>query len=173
FRFNPPNSPHFGGSWERGIRSIKYALRIVVGAQTVTEKVLQTVLIEIEGILNSKLLGYVSSNVADLNSNTPNLLLMKRLDSSLPQVIYPADEYIGRRRWRQSQVLSVNFWSSFVRHYLPNLQLRQKWHAETKTLAVGSVVMIVDPQLPRALWLIRRVSKTFPGADGQVRSAEV
>ncbi|KAI5607859.1 hypothetical protein C0J50_9771, partial [Silurus asotus] len=128
---------------------------------------------EIEGILNSKPLSYVSSNVADLDRITPNLLLMGRLDSSLPQVIYPADEFIGRRRWRQSQVLTDHFWSSFVRHNLANLQLRHKWYAETKTLTVGSVVMIVDPQLPRALWLIGKVSKTFPGADGQVRSAEV
>ncbi len=104
---------------------------------------------------------------------TPNLLLMGRPDSSLPQVTYPANELIGRRRWRQSQVLTDHFWSSFVRHYLPNLQLQHKWHAETKNLAVGSVVMLVDPQLPRALWLIGRVVKTFPGADGQVRSVEV
>lgn len=33
--------------------------------------------------------------------------------------------------------------------------------------------MLVDPQLPRALWLIGRVVRTFPGADGQVRSVEV
>ncbi|KAF7689554.1 hypothetical protein HF521_012907 [Silurus meridionalis] len=165
FRFNPPNAPYFGGSWEKEIRSLKNALRTVVGEQTVPEEVLQTVLIEIEGILNSKPSGYVSSNVADLDAITPNHLLMGRLDSSLPQVIYPADESIGRRRWRPSQVLSDHFWSSFVRHYLPNLQLRHKWHAETKTLAVGSVVMIVDPQLPRALWLIGIVSKTFPDVN--------
>ncbi len=47
FLFNPPNAPHFGGIREREIRSLKNALRTVVGAQTVTEEVLQTVLIEI------------------------------------------------------------------------------------------------------------------------------
>lgn len=98
---------------------------------------------------------------------------MGRPDSSLPQVMYPATELIGRRRWRQSQVLTDHFWSSFMRHYLPNLQLRQKWHAESKPITVGSVVMLVDPQLPRALWLIGRVVRTFPGADGHVRSVEI
>lgn len=138
-----------------------------------TEEVLHTVLIEIEGILNSKPLGYVSSNIAALDPVTPNLLLMGRPDSSLPQVMYPATELIGRRRWRQSQVLTDHFWSSFMRHYLPNLQLRQKWHAETKPIIVGSVVMLIDPQLPRALWLIGRVVRTFPGVDGHVRSVEI
>ena len=53
FQFNPPSAPHFGGSWEREIKSIKTALRVVLGNQPTTETVLHTVLIEVEGILNS------------------------------------------------------------------------------------------------------------------------
>ncbi|KAG1930487.1 guanine nucleotide-binding protein G(I)/G(S)/G(O) subunit gamma-2 [Pimephales promelas] len=64
FHFNPPGAPHFGGVWEREMRSVKTALRITVSSQVVTEEVLQTVLIEVEGMLNSKPLGYTSSNVA-------------------------------------------------------------------------------------------------------------
>lgn len=64
----------------------------------------------------------VSSEVADLDPVTPNLLLMGRPDSSQPQV-NPATELVGQRRWRQSQVLTDNFWSSILRDYLPNLQL--------------------------------------------------
>ena len=71
FQFNPPNAPHFGGAWEREVRSIKAALYVTLGAQTVTEEVLQTVLIEVEGILNSKPLGYVSTDVADVDPVTP------------------------------------------------------------------------------------------------------
>ena len=53
FQFNPPNAPHFGGSLEREICSIKSALHATLGAQTVTEDVLMTVLIEVEGIIRS------------------------------------------------------------------------------------------------------------------------
>ena len=53
FKFNPPHAPHFGGIWEREIRSIKTALDTTLGAQSVPEEVLRTVMIEIEGILNS------------------------------------------------------------------------------------------------------------------------
>lgn len=96
FHFNPPAAPHFGGVWER---SIKAALYTTVGAQPVTEEVLQTVLLEVEGILNSKPLGYVSSSLTDLDPVTPNVLLMGRPDGSIPQIIYPETELISQHRW--------------------------------------------------------------------------
>ncbi len=108
FKMNPPAAPHFGGTWEREIRSVKSALRVVIGSQSVPEDVLQTVLIEVEGILNSKPLGYVSSDVADLDPVTPNMLLMGRRDASLPQVIY-TPEPLSKRRWRHSQTIVDHF----------------------------------------------------------------
>lgn len=78
FKFNPRSAPHFGGVWEREIKSVKNALRVVLGSQTVPESVLQTVLIEVEGILNSKPLGYLSADATDPDPVRPNLLLMGR-----------------------------------------------------------------------------------------------
>lgn len=173
FHFNPPAAPHFGGVWEREIRSVKTALYTTLGSQPLADEVLRTVLIEVEGILNSKPLGYVSSNLTDLDPVTPNLLLMGRRDGSLPQMVYPAAELLTRRRWRHSQVLADHFWSSFIRNYLPSLQTRQKWHSSPADLTEGSIVMMVDPQLPRALWPIGKVSKVHPSADGHIRSADV
>lgn len=173
FHFNPPNAPHFGGCWEREIRSLKQALTATIGAQSVTFEVLETVLVEIEGILNSKPLGYTSSDIADPDPITPNSLLMGRPDSSLPPVVYPESELVSRRRWRHSQVLADHFWRHFLRFYLPGLQSRQKWQGDTSNVQVGTTVMIVDPQLPRALWPVGRVSEVFPGADGRVRTANV
>ncbi|KAL0169529.1 hypothetical protein M9458_034125 [Cirrhinus mrigala] len=162
FVFNPPNAPHFGGCWEREIRSLKTALQVTLGAQTVTEEVLRTVLIEIEGILNAKPLGYTSSDIADPDPVTPNILLMGRRDASLPQVTYQDSELLSRRRWRHSQLLADHFWKQFIRNYLPSLQTRQKWMSETDNLQIGETVMIVDQQLPRALWPIGRIIISLP-----------
>ncbi|XP_073764219.1 uncharacterized protein [Danio rerio] len=173
FRFNPPSAPHFGGSWEREVRSVKTALRTTLGAQIVTEEVLRTVLVEVEGILNSRPLGYVSSDVADPDPVTPNSLLMGRPDSSLPQVVYPESDLLSRKRWRHSQILSDHFWKHFVHDFLPTLQARQKWKQERDNITVGTVVLIADEQLPRALWRVGTVSSIIPSPDGRVRTAVI
>ncbi|XP_026029422.1 uncharacterized protein LOC113025652 [Astatotilapia calliptera] len=173
FRFNPPQAPHFGGSWEREIRSIKSALHTILGSQHVTEEVFRTILSEVESIINSKPLGYVSSDVADVDPITPNMLLMGRPDSGMPQVVYPEAELLSRRRWRQCQALADQFWIHYIRNYLPSLQMRHKWQQERDELTVGTIVLIVDQQLPRALWPVGKVSQVIPGADGRVRTVQI
>ncbi|KAL0151615.1 hypothetical protein M9458_051478 [Cirrhinus mrigala] len=172
FKMNPPAAPHFGGTWEREIKSVKSALQVVAGNQPLPEDVLHTVLVEIEGILNSKPLGYVSSDVADVDPVTPNFLLMGRRDASLPQVVY-TPEPLSKRRWRHAQTVVDHFWAYFTRHYLPNLQSRLKWQRETQDLTEDAVVMVVDPQLPRAHWPIGTIESLVPSEDGHIRSAKV
>lgn len=137
------------------------------------EEVLATVLVEVEGILNSKPLGYTSSDVADPDPVTPNMLLMGQRDASLPQALYGSDALLGRRRYRHSQVIADHFWSQFTRRYLPSLQQRRKWTVSTGSIAVGRVVLVMDYQLPRALWPVGRVSKVIHSDDGKIRTAEV
>ncbi|XP_033121323.1 uncharacterized protein LOC117120393 [Anneissia japonica] len=127
FHFNPPNAPHFGGLWERAVRSVKTALKVAIGEQLVAEPVLLTLLVEVEGILNSRPLGYTSTDPRDANPVTPNVLLMGRLDPTMPQVVYTENDLLTKKRWKHSQVLMDHFWRQFIRHYLPAQQIRQKW----------------------------------------------
>lgn len=98
---------------------------------------------------------------------------MGRPDSSLPQVVYSDSELLSKKRWRYSQVLSDHFWKHFVHDFLPTLQSRQKWHRERQNIAVGTIVLTVDEQLPRALWKVGTVSSVIPSSDGRVRTAVV
>lgn len=70
-------------------------------------------------------------------------------------------------------MLANRFWTQFIKDYLPALQIREKWQTDTAPLQLVTVVLIVDPQLPRALWPIGRVIKVYPGSDGRIRTAEV
>ncbi|XP_022079226.1 uncharacterized protein LOC110973069 [Acanthaster planci] len=173
FKFNPPSAPHFGGTWEREVRSVKNALYAILGNRTVSAAVLYTSLVEVEALLNSKPLGYVSSDVADPDPITPFTLLLGRPDHAPPQVVYP-DQYIhGRRRWRQCQALMQQFWKEFVDSYLPSMQARQKWRKEEDDLAVGNVVLMIDPHQVRASWPLARIIEVLPGDDGRVRAVRV
>ncbi|GAA6085473.1 uncharacterized protein LOC113069085 [Tachysurus ichikawai] len=109
FQHIPPNAPHFGGTWEREVKSVKIALRVILREQVVPEPALQTLLVEVEGILNTKPLGYE----------------------------------------------------------------RHKWRKDGKELSVGQVVLIVDSQLPRALWPVGKVTETLAGPDGKIHTARV
>ena len=150
FRFNPPSAPHFGGAWEREIRSVKTALYAILGDRSVSPPVLYTCLVEVEALMNSKPLSYVSSDIADPDPITPFMLLMGRPDHSPLQVVYPDQDVLSRRRWRHCQALMQRFWKEFVQSYLSAMQARQKWHTETENLSVGDVVLMIDPQQLRA-----------------------
>lgn len=43
FQFNLPNAPHFRGTWEREVRSVKTVLNTTLGVQTVSDEVFSTV----------------------------------------------------------------------------------------------------------------------------------
>lgn len=122
-------------------------------------------------ILNSKPLGYVSSDIADPDPVTPNFL-MGRKDPSLPLVSYASSELLSRWHRHQSHVLAEHFWSHFIKRYLTYLQDRQKWQTHKQDMQVDTVVTIMDPQLPRVLWLVRCITKALPSKDGHVRTAE-
>ncbi|KAI2646464.1 Gag-Pro-Pol polyprotein [Labeo rohita] len=155
FRFNPPHAPHYGGCWEREIRSLKQALQVTLGTPPIPEETLHTVLIEIEGILNSKSLGYTSSNASD-----PDSLQIRSLWGGLINPFL-------------NQVIADHFWKRFIQFYLPGLQIRGKWQRESPDIKVGTIVMIVDPHFPRARWPIGQVSQVFTGVDNRIRTVEV
>ena len=70
-------------------------------------------------------------------------------------------------------MLADHFWMRFIWDYLPNRQPRGKWRREVQNLEVGKIVLIFDPQLPRASWPTGRVTAVMVGSDGRVRSVDV
>jgi hypothetical protein len=173
WHFIPPNAPHFGGAWERLVRSVKAALKAVLKEQFVTESVLRTTLIEVESIINSRPITYNSSDPNDYMALTPNHFL---LGGSMPNTsivdIHPSD-IDSRKRWRQVQVLTDHLWHRWLSEYLPSLSVRGKWTDKQRNLLVNDLVLIVDDHLPRGQWPLARVVEVQPSKDGQVRKLTV
>ena len=78
-----------------------------------------------------------------------------------------------RQRWKQVLHLANVFWARWIRSYLPTLRARAKWQTPQRNVSVGDVVLIVDKLLDRPYWPLARVTQTFAGPDGLVRSVEV
>ncbi|GFY68881.1 hypothetical protein TNIN_182381 [Trichonephila inaurata madagascariensis] len=72
WHFIPPSSPHFGGIWESGIRSVKFYLKRVLGETILTFEELTTLFTQIEGLRNSRTLSYVNdSDIKFISTLTP------------------------------------------------------------------------------------------------------
>jgi hypothetical protein len=171
--FNPPAASHFGGIWERQIRTIRKLMSSMLKEQTLTDESLQTLFCEIEAIINSRPITRVSGDAGDLEALTPNHLLQLKVKPSLPPAIAEETEPYAKRRWKQVQYMADIFWKRWSREYLLQLQERQKWLRPKANLQTGDVVLIVDGSRPRNAWQMARVTATMPDNEGLVRQVQV
>ena len=71
WKFNSPAAPHFGGVWERFVKSCKKAMYVVLGIKSITEDVLSTTMCIVEQTLDATPMTPVSSDVNDVEALTP------------------------------------------------------------------------------------------------------
>ena len=171
--FNPPGVSHFGGVWERLIRSIRKILKGLCNEQVLTDESLNTLMCEVENIINSRPITCCSDDPSDLESLTPNHFLQLKPPCALPPGTFFQHDLSSRKHWRQVQYLTNVFWSRWIKEYVPLLQARQKWNKVNTNLSIGDIVLIVDSSLPRNAWLIGCVVETYPDSKGLVRSVRV
>ena len=172
WKFNPPASPHFGGAWERLVRSCKKAMFAVLSSRRLTEETLSTTMCLVEQILNARPLTAISSDPQDLEALTPNHFLLNRSTVFLPVGLTLPSDFSHRRVFKQAQSHVDWVWKRWLSDYVPQLQRRSKWVSDSSCpLVVGSLVWIVDTDSPRGSYPLARVDKLHLGDDGRVRSA--
>ncbi|XP_043205783.1 uncharacterized protein LOC122372549 [Amphibalanus amphitrite] len=170
--FNPPSASHFGGCWERHIRTVRKVWRSMP-VQRLDDESLHTLFCEIESVLNSRPLTYVSTSQGDVEPLTPNHLLLLRGCGEGVVGQFTADDLLSVKRWKQVQYLAEQFWLRWRRDYLPTLQRRQRWVHRSRNVEPGDVVLIADEEVPRGHWALGRVLETYPSRDGLVRKVRL
>lgn len=173
WKFIPPASPHWGGAWERLIRSIKKSLSVILKERAPRDEVLNTLMAEVENIVNSRPLTHVSVEPGSEEALTPNHFLLHSSPNSPALGVFDDSDLFLRKQWRNSQRLADMYWQRWVKEYLPELLPRSKWNREQTPLQVGDLVLVVDPGAPRNVWLKAVVQQVFPGKDGRIRLVEV
>ena len=85
WHFIPPNSPHFGGLWEAGVKSLKYHWKGIVGKIVLTFEEFSTLITQVEACLNSRPLIALSNEPNDPSYLTPGHFLFGASLTSLPE----------------------------------------------------------------------------------------
>ena len=176
WEFNPPHASHFGGVYEREIRTIRKVLNSLLNEfgnrVSLTDEVLITLMCEVEDILNSRPLNAVTTDVDDLEAITPNHLLRLNNTCSFPPGVFDKSDLYAKRRWRQIQYMADRFWQRWRKEYLPLLNERQKWYTPKRMIKAGDLVLVVDQLLPRNMWCLGRVLETEV-RNSHVRNAKI
>ena len=175
------NAPWYGGMYERLIRCVKRCLKKVLGGAKLTLDELQTVIVEIEAVLNNRPLTYVDND--DIREPiTPNHLSFGHRLTMLDDVTLTEDHdmsekltgRIVRQRLRHKLKVLDDFTKRWYKEYL--LELRD--HRNTikrdskQIVSVGDVVLIEDDN-PRQLWKMAKVEELIHSKDGECRAVNL
>ena len=183
--FTLEKAPWWGGFYERMIQSMKRCLKKTIGKAKLTYDELFTALTEVEGIINSRPLSYVSSN--DLEEPlTPAHLLTGRRILSLPDTAVStgsdddnnfevSSEELHARIHNLNSALT-DFWNRWRQEYL--LQLRERYSSRSnsgvpRAPIQGEIVLVHDENHPRTMWRLGRVNEVITSSDGNVQGASI
>ena len=176
--FNIERAPWWGGIFER---MMKRCLKKIIGKARLSYDELLTAVTEVEMIINSRPLTYISSE--DMETPlTPSHLLTERRVLCLPDGLLYHDQIdedstlthdcLTRRMWHLNVVLN-QFWTRWKREYLLELRESHRYklgHPEATPPAIGDIVLIHDDK-PRGFWRLGRVKEVIVGRDGHIRGA--
>ena len=171
-----PTASCWGGFFEICVKLVMRPLRKVLGNAKLTYEQLETVSVEIEGVLNSRPLTYVYDEIDDLLL-TPSCLVAGRrlLDQvTISENSADADARLLGKRERQLNLLFTHFRNRWRNEYLTGIREYQRLSStkQNHTVKVGDIVHIQD-KVPRLRWRMGKVDKLAPGRDGVVRAAEL
>ena len=169
-----------GGFWERLIQTVKRTLKKVIGRSCLCFEELNTLLVEVEGIVNARPLTYLYYDLDDTNlALTPSHLvndhrLQNTFNSSHFEIVSTHKSLTCRSQYQKS--LLNQFTETWRKDYL--LSLRETHAASSRKngdpgIAVGDVVLLQNDSTMRVLWKIAIVQELLLGSDDRIRVAVV
>ena len=182
WRFIPKKAPWFGGFWERLVGLTKSAIKKVLGRAHISLQMLQTIVVEVEALLNDRPLMYISQDPNDPEPLTPSHLLAGRRITSLPyetqtidEINDPSnDEHSRLSKDAKTQALLLqHFTSRWKNEYLTSLrEFHRTSGSNDCKIATGDIVLVHDDG-PRIQWRLAIIEDLIHGGDGLVRAANI
>lgn len=174
WHFMAPAAPHQGGIYEAAVKSMKFHLKRIIGQKILHYEHFDTLLSQVEAILNSRPLYPLSDDPKDMQALTPgHFLIGEPLIVPLPFVIDPKPTTTGIRLWKERQRMVQHFWDRWRNEYLVTLQERKKWRKEKENIKIGQLVVLKSENFPPSSWAMGRICELLPSKDGLVRTVIV
>ncbi|XP_065090363.1 uncharacterized protein LOC135711416 [Ochlerotatus camptorhynchus] len=173
WEFIPPRSPNFGGLWEAGVKVVKSHIYRTLGNAILTFEEFGTVLTHIEAIVNSRPLYALSEDPNEPLPITPAHLMIGR---PLEPILKPSysDVAVNRlSRYQYMNNLRDRFWAKWSHDYLSTLQSRAKWTKSEPNVKMGTIVLLMEDNLPVQSWRLGQIVALYPGRDDVIRVADV
>ncbi|XP_065082920.1 uncharacterized protein LOC135705238 [Ochlerotatus camptorhynchus] len=173
FRFIPARSPNFGGLWEAAVKSFKSHFKRTIGSRTLLHDEMQTVVVQVEAILNSRPLTPISNDPTDFEALTPGHFLVQRPLTAVPE---PDLSHIPENRLsllQKSQDFVQQIWKKWSTQYLSDLHNRTKWTRRRNNISVDTMVVVKEDNIPTMKWKLGRVVKVHAGTDANIRVVTV
>ena len=151
------------------IRFARCILSTTFKEQVLTEDTLQTIIIDIEAIVNSRPLVPITFDLKDDEPLTSNHLLVLRGVVPLSPAVDDKRNCYARCRWAQIQYFcQINFCNVLFGNICQKM-----WFQPHRNTKQDDIVLIVNDTLPRGKWCLGRVTETFPDKMSAVFSALV
>ena len=116
-----------------------FCLKRIFGLANLTLEEMNTVMAQIEAVLNSRPLTAMTQDPSDLSVLTPGHFLIGRPLTAVPE---PSLDHIKTNRltkYQRLHQLSRHFWDRWHSEYLVQLQQRHKWKDGATTIQVGTL----------------------------------
>lgn len=171
WKFILEKSPWWGGFWERMVKVTKDALKKTLGKAKVSLEELQTVLVEVEAVINCRPLTYVGSE-DETEPLTPSHLVCGKRVLTIPSGGKVAVEDL-RQRYRHLRNLMEKSKKRWMKEYLTELRVFHKKKGKYQVPKVNDLVVIKEDNTKRQNWKVGIISKIIVGRNDIVRGAWV
>lgn len=162
WKWSPPHAPHYGGVWERLVRSAKRHLKFIFEKEELDVDTFETALTTTAAVLNTRPLTHASPDINDMQTLSPaNFLYPYTITHSSTTILppIPADGDTLRGAWRDVRRLTEEFKSRFAREYLSTIDSRNKWLKSAPPLYPGQIVILSDETEARKDWQLARIEE--------------
>ena len=181
WKFITPRAAWHGAIWERLIGLTKSVFKKVIGKAMLSKADIETIVPQIEAVLNDRPLTYVNNDVRDFQPLTPSQLIFGHKLREFPNILdesmlndpnFASREILSKMFVHRTKVLSdvIKRWKH---EYLASLRERPMPNNRGNDINLGHIVLVHDDLSPRSTWKMGIVTKLLHSLDSRTRSVQL